>query len=764
MPPGRQQAVLAALLLRVGTVVATDHLVDALWEHDPPETARTQVQICVSRLRRLLRSTGAVIHTRTPGYVLAVPEEAVDLPVYRRLVEQARGLREGGDLPAAVETLRRAETLWRGPALSGVDCGELRERAARLDEEHLDVLEARAEIEIGLGRHGEIAAELGHLVEAYPLHEGLRAGLMLALYRSGRRADALEVYRVGRELLLAERGSGPGERLRVLEEHILVGDHHGVPPRRAIRRPPARRIALARAVPYQLPNPIADFVGREDATAAVRDAVVRGDDGPGTVLLVGRPGVGKSATAVHVAHLLAREHHPEGQLYCDLRGSRDGPVRPVEVLGRFLRALGVPDRDVPPDAEGRGALYRDVLADRRVLVLLDDAASAEQVVPLLPTGRGCGAILTSRSRLAAPPGARVVGLDLPSEAEALDLLAEVIGRERVAGETGAARTLVGMVGRLPLALRVVAARLVARPHWSIAAMVERLADERRRLDELAHRDLTVRPSLPSTHDGLDDRQVRAFTLASVMETPTVPAWAIGAVLDDPRPRPSELSGPLVDAYVLDVVGTDLAGEPIHRFHDLVRVHARERLWRSTVDRDRRACLGRVLGGWLTLLDAAVCEGGGDHRRPPRGDAPRWRPHEDYVRRAVADPEAWFDGERVNLRHAIAQAAAVGAHGQCWELTAGTAAFLVRRGLLDELADVHRIALSAVRAGGDRFGEAVLAVVVAPAVEGIDDAERVRAQEGALEVFTRHGDERGRVLALRGLAHPGPHPLSREAIR
>lgn len=755
IPPGRQQTVLSVLLLEVGSVVPTDHLIDVLWDHDPPDTARTQVQICISRLRKLIAPTGATIRTEVPGYVVTVPEDSVDLYLYRELLEQATRSVEAGEDRRAAETLQEAAGLWRGPALSGVDCPALRGRALRLDEERVTMLETRVDIELRLGHHVELISDLTTLVEAYPLREGLRAQLMLALYRAGRQAEALEAYRVGRELLVEHLGLDPGERLRDLEQAILAGDPVLRAPRPVRARGDGERNGdRGGAVPalHQLPNTTSDFVGREDVTETVRSALLEPRGSVGVAVLVGRPGVGKSATAVRIAHELAEEHFPDGQLYCDLRGTRKTPLHAADVLGRFLRALGVPAQALPEDVDERASVFRGLLANRRILIVLDDAASEAQVLPLIPGGSGSGVLITSRSRITGLPGSVLVPMDVLSEERSLALLSQVMGEDRVSCQSEAAKALVRAVGRLPLALRIVAARLAARPHWPIAGMVERLADEHRRLDELSHGDLTVRASLSLTYDGLDPMASKAFTRLGMLDADTIPSWTAGALLDDDRPYPMDLTEPLVDAHMLDVVGVDSGGEPVYRFHDLVRAFAKEKAREDESGKDRRAAVERVLGAWLFLVDEANSRMNGGRVSVLRGSSPRWSPPEPLAARLLADPYAWFETERANLSRSVLRAVDEGMHEQAWELAVGFSDFLSRRGYQDDIARVCDAALASNRRAGNGRGEASLLEAMAGGLRERYDSESRRAHLlSALAGFERYGDVLGAAFTQRQLA-------------
>ncbi|OEJ28552.1 AfsR/SARP family transcriptional regulator [Streptomyces agglomeratus] len=900
IPPGRQEVILAALLLEANRVVSTDYLVDLIWEDEPPDTARTQVQICVSRLRKLFgkETVSAAITTRPPGYVLRTEDGSVDAALFSRRIADARLLRkQPGGAAEAVELLRAADGLWQGDCLSGLSSETLRSKARQLDEERLTAAETRIDLELELGRHHQLVGEIQLLVHEHPLRERLRGRLMLALYRSGRQVEALDVYRVGRHLLVEELGLEPGGELRQLESAILAGN---VPPPRlgepgAGDRPPpaatsgagvaagaagseprhrapgaaggadaagrvlagsassapegpgaafgsgsgeshgaatggelaatggefgagsgggpagaggesgtragaqagrggpvtapvrdtaegagaddprpgrpaglpepggraagggpagAHAPALPAEVPRQLPADTADFVGHETRISVIEKTLLGTGErrAVGLVVIVGKPGTGKSTLATHIAHRAGERHFTDGQLYCDLRGTSGAPATAGEVLGRFLRALGIPGPVIPDSLDERAEMYRTLLGSRRVLVVLDDAASESQVRPLLPGAGSCAVLVTSRVRMTGLPGAHRVELDVLGTEEAMELLVRVIGEERVAGERVSAQALIRTVGGLPLALRIIAARLAARPHWTLASMVHRLANERHRLDELTHGEMTMRASLSLTHDGLCPGDQRLLRLLSLARGPSLPGWLAGALLDDRRPFPSDLLEPLVDVQMLDVVGMESTGGFRYRFHEIIRVFAREQLAAHDDPATQSAALRRMMGGWMALAEVA-------HRRIYGGDftvlhgtAPRWLPPAAHVDELLADPLEWLDSEHANLVQAVEHAAAEQLDEVCWDLTTTLVTLFETRGYLDHWERTHQVALGAARSAGNKRGSAAVLASLGSLYLSRSQHEEARAAlSTALGLFTEIEDRQGLALCHRDLA-------------
>jgi DNA-binding SARP family transcriptional activator len=600
IPSAKQRMLLAALLLRAGELVTLDQLAEAIWGDALPDDPRKVVQTYISRLRHLLGDAGP-IHSQPEGYVLTVARDEVDLGRFEMLLEQARETADSGDRHREAALLREALGLWRGEPLADMSSAALhREVVARLAEQRLEALHRRIDAELALGRHAELVAELRALTERHPLREQVWAQLMTALYRCGRQADALAAYQRVRRLLAEELGMDPGPELRALHQAILTGD-----PALMVPVTSARRGAWVGQ--FQLPVDVADFVGR----VGLIDQVTSLLDDDRRVLIValsGPAGVGKTALAVHVAHRLVGRF-PDGQLYVDLHGAAAGPrpLQPLEVLGRFLRALGMEPAAVPASLEEASGAFRSWVAGRRVLVVLDNAADAAQVVPLLPASAGCGVLVTSRRVLAGLAGAAHRHLDGLADAEVLELLGCLAGQERMAAEPEAAAEVARCCGSLPLALRIAGARLAARPAWPVRALAERLADQERRLDELEMGEVGVRASFQVSHqqlhcsdDPVDREAAGAFGLLGMLHGPEVGAPVAAWLLDASEPAAERVLERLVDAQLLQ---TPAPGR--YRLHDLLRLYARELAHQHHPGPARAAALTRALGfymasAWRTL--------------------------------------------------------------------------------------------------------------------------------------------------------------------
>ncbi|MFF4760495.1 BTAD domain-containing putative transcriptional regulator [Streptomyces sp. NPDC001292] len=595
LPTGspQQRALLAALLLREGRTATAAELIDALWGEEPPSQALAAVRTYASRLRKALDP--GVLVSESGGYaVRGAGEGALDLAEAQEHAARADKARSAGDLCRARELLRRALALWDGEPLAGVPGPYAEAQRVRLEEWRLQLLESCLDMDLEQGCHAEAVSELTALTAAHPLRERLRELLMLALYRSGRQAEALAVYADTRRLLADELGVDPRPELRELQQRILQAD-----PALAEPSSPMAEPALVAVRPAQLPATVPDFTGRSSFVAELSEVLASAE---GRVMavsaLAGIGGVGKTTLAVHVAHQ-ARAAFPDGQLYVDLQGAGPRAAEPETVLGSFLRALGTADSAIPDSLEERAALYRSVLDGRRVLVLLDNARDAAQVRPLLPGTEGCAALVTSRVRMVDLAGAHLVDLDVMSPDEALSLFTRIVGGERVAGEREAALDVVAACGFLPLAIRIAASRLAARRTWTVSVLAAKLADERRRLDELQAGDLAVKATFELGYGQLEPAQARAFRLLGLADGPDMSLEAAAAVLDLPVDATEDLLESLVDTSLLES-----AAPGRYRFHDLVRLYAR-----ACAERDehppseREAAMSRLLDFYLATAAA-----------------------------------------------------------------------------------------------------------------------------------------------------------------
>jgi len=745
----RQRIVLAMLLLESPRTVSVDRLVDAVWLNAPPATARSQIQICVYKLRQCLGLDGdpGTITTRRPGYLIDPGDAEFDRRSFDRDVVAARAhVAENRDAEAADRFVRALER-WRGAALGGVDSLAVREVATHLEEERARVLEEYAEIELRRGRHRDLVAVLTREIDSYPLREQLRGQLMRALYGAGRQADALREFRRARRISIDELGIEPAEPLRLLEQAILNEDG-------SLVAGGEERAAPAVQVPRMLPAAVADFRGRTGAISLVREQLAdRHADaggGPGIVVLTGQGGNGKSALALHLTHLLAG-HYPDGQLYASMHGATH-PVPPAEVIARFLRALGVPGPAIPESLDERAELYRSRLAGRAVVVVLDDVALETQVLPLLPPGGASAVLITSRRRITALPGAVRIELGTFSVESAVELLTVVVGAERVDGDPEGAAELVKLCGYLPLAVRIAAARLAARPHWSLRTMVDRLSDESAQLDELRHGGMAVRASLLLTYEALEPEARRLLRMLALVDTPYFGSWACPVLLQVEPRRAEDQLDELVELHLVDA---DVDGDPLgarYRIHDLVRLFARERAVLEDPPGVRSAAIERFLAAMLGLAEEAHrLEYGGDFLIV-HGTAPRHPVAESIRTVLMRHPLDWLARERQAIVAAVAQAAAVGLGALSWDLAISAVVLFEAHSLFDDWHATHEIGLAAARRDQDRLGEATMIY----SLGSLHLFEHRFAEAGsllatALEAFTALGHDQGIAMVVRNQA-------------
>jgi DNA-binding SARP family transcriptional activator/tetratricopeptide (TPR) repeat protein len=708
------RSLLSILLINANSFVSADRLIDELWGGRSPDSAAKSLQVYVYRLRRALGAGSACLVTRPGGYELSVTGDEVDADRFAALVGQGRQALANRQPATAVRALTEALALWHGDALADVPpTPTVRAEAERLEERRLAAWEILADAKLADGRHAELVVDLRTLVAEQPLREPLWAKLMTALHRSGRRSDALAAYASARQILAEEMGLPPGSGLQQTYQLILTDD--GTPPE---PEPTARAAAVAA---YQVPARVPDFVGRGTELGRVlrllgADPPAGGPPATRTVVVAGKAGVGKTALAVQVAHLVG-DAFPDGQLFADLRTADNRPAEPGEILASLLKTLGVSGAEIPDGVPERARRYRAELAGRRALVVLDNAVHERQVRPLLPGTGDSATLVTSRVALAGLEAAARVDLGVLPDPEALALLAAAAGDDRADREPAAFGRLIRLCGNLPLALRIAGARLATRRYLSASSLADTLDDERRRLDELVAGDLEVRSSVALSYEALDPPARRAFRLLGVLNTQTVPGWVPGALLDCAHADAERATNALVDNHLLEFDSIGSAGEPRYRLHDLVRLFARERADAEEPPRERTDALARVCEAYAAMARRADSGLSAGFLGPVPADPPGWLPREADVERLTAAPLSWLDAERntlcalVRQASAVAQAeqAATGARlaGVAWRLAAALATYFEIATHFDDWRDTHDVALAAVRHTGDRLGEAVL---------------------------------------------------------
>ncbi|MFD5899592.1 BTAD domain-containing putative transcriptional regulator [Streptomyces sp. NPDC060366] len=661
-----QQRVLAALLADADHTVPIDALVDRVWGDAEPWHGRRKLYGYISRLRTVLAGDGTTIaRERSGGYRLTADPLLVDMHRFRDLSDRARWATADEQGEAL---WREALGLWRGSAFAGADTAWFNAQRQLLDTERLAAQLELVDVRLRLAQHHRMVSELVARAEAHPLDERVIGQLVLTLCRCGRQAEALQEYERARRRLADELGVDPGAALRRLYGRILAGDPDlsGDPDPAAARAdvPSADEeaeddsgaavnpVTGRQLVPRLLPADLFLFVGRQtevDEACQLLDADGRG---PLTLLVTGPAGVGKTAFAVRTGHRLA-SRFPDGQLHADLRGFGNDPADPFTVLGTFLRALGVRGGTVPAELTGRIHLYRSLLAQRQVLVVLDNAAGPQQVRDLLPSGVECSAIVTSRTMM-AELDCRRLALDVLDPATGLALLREMLGPNRTDAEPDSARSIVQTCGGLPLAVWVAGARLAARPHWPLANVARALAHEERKLDELAVGHIAVRASLELTYQGMTAQTQHALQMLALLPGPDFATWALAALLDADVSDAEAVVDDLVEVHLVQIGSVGATGIR-YRLHDLVKLFGRERADRAVHHPDRTAALTRLLGASLHLADLAADTLSVDFQGISQTDPASWRVSPADAGRLLTDPLVWFTEERQFLIEVAEQA-------------------------------------------------------------------------------------------------------------
>jgi DNA-binding SARP family transcriptional activator/tetratricopeptide (TPR) repeat protein len=695
LPRRHERCLLAILLLEAGRAVPTDRLCELLWDDNPPQHARQTLRTYVARVRGLLADAGAAEHGITltahhNRYLLKVDPETVDAHRFRRLVATAAT----ADLPERERLLHKALTLWRGPALDRAATDQVRQRlCADLDELRLQAQEQSLAAEIDLGRHQQLLPDLARLCAEHPTRQRLTELHMLALYRAERTADALDIYQHTRDRLADSLGVDPDPALQRLHTTILRGEP----------APAAATPINDVHVPAQLPADLASFAGRTDQLKQL-DALLPTTTAVVITAIDGTAGVGKTALAVHWAHRVA-DRFPDGQLYANLRGfdPSGAPVSPYDVVRRFLDALGVPARRIPHDVEAQINLYRSELADKHVLVVLDNARDTAQVRPLLPGAPSCLTLVTSRkplTGLVAVYGARPIQLDVLTEDESRQLLAARLGGDRLAAEPEVVDDIVAGCARLPLALAIAAARAATEPGLSLTALTAQLRDAQRRLDALTGDDAAtdIRAVFDCSYRALSADAARL--LRQLGQYPgddiTAPAAASLAAV-----RPDQVEPLLAELTNANLVTQHSAGR--YTCHDLLRGFAIERSHAEDSAQERHDTLDRILDHLAQTAHAAVPLVDASRRSiaiaPPRpGVSPeRLTNHAEAV--------AWFRVEHHTLLAVTEHAADHGLDHHTWPLAWAIGSSATMHGQWRDQITAYHAAVRSLRRLGDRDSEA-----------------------------------------------------------
>jgi tetratricopeptide (TPR) repeat protein/DNA-binding SARP family transcriptional activator len=760
----RERCLLALLLLELNRVVPVDRLGELLWDGEPPERARRIVHGHVSRIRAFLADAGAGgndvdLATVGRGYRLSAQPAIVDAHRFRTLVEEAR---EISGLPERMERLQAALALWRGPAMDNAASDWLRQRmCSGLEELRLTAVEELMSGSLALRRERIVLPQLAMVAAEQPGRERLVALHMRALYQAGRKAEALEVYRRARTHLAEQYGLDPGTELRDLNKAI-VRDQLAVPAAATGADHPPRPASggagttepgtSGTVVPRQLPADVIDFLGRGEELERIQAlALDAGHLQSGLVIAAidGLGGVGKTALAVHAAHRVA-DGFPDGQLFLDLRGftEKEAPVQPIDALERLLAAVGVHGQQIPPGLDERAGLWRSVLAGRKVLLVLDNAASAAQVGPLLPGRPGCLVIVTSRRRLAGlPVTVRQLSLDVLPPSDAATLFTRVAGPGRIDHhQLGRVAEVVELCWRLPLALSIAATILQSRPVWTIAHLIDRLRDEHLRLSELADGPRSVTVVLQVSYRQLSPDEQRFYRLLALHPGPDIDTHAAAALTGTTLGRSRRLLDRLLEERLLLELTAGRYG-----VHDLVRGHACEVVDTVEAEPVREAAVCRLLDYYRqTAATAAGIAYPHDRDRLPQLPAP------DHPVPDLADPAGavqWLDTELPNLLAVADHGAGHGWPGHTVHLSSILSRHLFVRGRYRDAEVLHRNARTLARVTGHRDDELY-------ALNGLGDVLRLQGRweqavehyQRALEIAHATGNRYGESDALNGLGH------------
>ncbi|MEU8620621.1 BTAD domain-containing putative transcriptional regulator [Streptomyces sp. NPDC048623] len=767
----KSRALLAALLLAPNRPVSLQQLQNALWGQEAPATAMASLHNHAVRLRRALGGEGGQrLHSVPNGYLLQVEPGESDLEEFTGLLESAARARREGDRAAVGVHAAAALALWRGEPLCDLaDSGGLEADVHRLSEARLQAVDWFVEAELGQGRHVEAVPEIRRWIARYPLHEGLHVHLITALCRSGRQSDALEAFEGIRTRLADELGIGPGPALLAVHQQVLTADPvlfrqaAGIPARRgagpsagpaagpaAPAHPPWSWSTGVEPTPRQLPLPAQDFTGRAAEVRAVVEALTAaaaGRGAPAVVAISGMGGVGKTALAVHATHQVGHLF-PDGQLYADLRGF--GPGRPRsahDVLARFLTDLigqneqAGGGRPIPQDTDDRAALLRTVLAARRVLLVVDNARDADHLLPLLPGDGRSAVVVTSRTALAGLPGALLVSLAPLDMEEQRALLSALCGARRLHEDHDAALRVLAACAGLPLALRIVGARLASRPAWSLDTLARLVDSGTSRIRALSAGPLDVHRTFASSYAALRDSPLasdreaaRLFRLLGLWPGFVFRTQSAAALIARPVAPTCELLELLVDSHLLE------SPEPMrYRLHDLLGEYSAERAAVEEPAQESEAARMRLLVWYIKALDGVgVAVGLAPHPHLALAEAPA------APLPVFADASAalrWCTEELPHVHEAIRTAAHCSRPDYSWQLAMGLAGYENSRWWTGQVLSLHREALRFAEEHGDRLGQAVMLRAIGTSLgRSYRGEEALAALLASLALFEELGDD------------------------
>jgi DNA-binding SARP family transcriptional activator/Tfp pilus assembly protein PilF len=748
----RQRAVLAVLLLDLGRVVPAERLIDRVWGEDPPPSARSTLYGYIARLRAILASAAdgeATLSRQRAGYLLQAEPDQLDLHRFRTLAALAA---TAADDDTAERLVRQALSLWHGPALAGADSPWLTAMRDTLElERHAAQLDLN-DISLRLGQHAALAAELISQAAADPADERLIGQLMLALYRSGRQADALRQFDQTRRYLAGELGTDPAPELSELHQQILRADPALAHTPPGTTSTPSAGSPPAAPVPRELPADVAAFTGRATELDELDELLLGPQNTTAAVIsaVSGTAGVGKTALAVHWAHHASR-HFPDGQLHINLRGyDPDQPMPAADALATFLGSLGVPGQDIPQAEADRAARYRSLLVGKRTLIVLDNAATVEQVRPLLPGHPECRVLVTSRDSLAglvARDGARRLELDLLHLDDAVWLLRELIGA-RVDAETDAAVTLAEQCARLPLALRIAAELAISRADAPLGKLAAELEDQQARLNLLdsgSDPRTAVRAVFSWSYDHLDHDTARAFRFASLGPGPDFDTYALAALTGRSLEQARQDLHTLTRAHLVQCTRPGR-----YNMHDLLRAYARDLAAEHDSGQQTRAALTRLFDYYLSVAATAMdtLYPAERHRRPHIADSPSPAPTISNLDAA----RKWLDVQRASLVLMVSYAVDNGWAGHSIRMSGALWRYLEAAGHFSDAVSVHSAARRAARQAGDLAAEAQ--AVMALGVIGWHQGRYQEAadhHEQALVLYRNSADRIGQARALHNLA-------------